>query len=80
MKVNRKKSTKRFTFNISRNTTSHKAGANTVTIHGNSDVGKTSYKTPTGTFSPGDSLTMTVNEAKALQIFLNTYLGSNSQS
>jgi hypothetical protein len=58
------KSTKRFDFGISRNSTSHKAGANLVTIGTRSDDGYYS----TG----GVQVSMTVKEAKALQLFLNS--------
>jgi hypothetical protein len=57
---------KRFTYGISRNTTSHKAGANQVTIATNSDDGFYS--------SGGVQLAMSVKEARALQSFLNTEL------
>ena len=62
------KSTKRFNFQISRNSTSHKAGANIVTIGTN---------TGDGFYSGGTTqMTMTVKEAKALQGFLNKTLSS----
>lgn len=57
------KSTKRFTYGISRNPTSHKAGANTVTIATRSDDGYYA--------SGGVQVSMTVKEARALQSFLN---------
>jgi hypothetical protein len=60
------KSTKRFDFGISRNSTSHKAGANTVTIGTRSDDGYYS--------AGGMQVNMTVKEAKALQSFLNSEL------
>ena len=64
MSYTNSKSIKRFSFGISRNDTSHAAGANTVTI----------------TTAPADDyystsmvgLTMTVKEARALQSFLNS--------
>ena len=67
MPYNKSKSTKRFSFDISRNPTAKRAGSNTVTI---------------ATLPPADSqysvgqtsLTMTVKEAKALQSFLNDNL------
>ena len=67
MSYTNSKSIKRFNFGISRNDTSHAAGANTVTI----------------TTAPADDyystsmvgLTMTVKEARALQGFLNDELG-----
>ena len=78
MNINKSKSTKRFNFKVSRNTTSHKTGANTFTITGRDyksvDRG---YQTSTGTFTPGQNLTMTVKEAKALQLFLNDHLSSS---
>ena len=64
------KSTSRFTFAVSRNTTAKKAGSNTVVIATNPiqdsqySVGQT-------------SLTMTVREAKALQSFLADSLDAN---
>jgi len=77
MNYSRSKSTKRFKFNVSRNTISHKSGANTVTISGR-DYDQSSkgsgYATGTGTFASGQNLTMTVKEAKAFQKFLNTHL------
>ena len=66
MNYSKTKSTKRFSFGIQRNTTSHKAGNNVVTIatNGSDDY----YSTSTV------GLTMTVKEAKALQRFLNDQL------
>lgn len=61
------KSTSRFTFGVSRNSTSHKAGANIVTI-ATRPSSADSYSTSTV------GLTMTVKEALALQSFLNTEL------
>ena len=61
------KSTKRFSFGISRNPTAKQAGSNIVTIEtvpADSDY----YSTSTV------GLTMTVKEARALQSFLNTEL------
>ena len=61
------KTTKRFSFDISRNDTSHKAGANIVTIATNPlGEGRYSYG--------GTQLTMTVREAQALRSFLNDNL------
>lgn len=61
------KSTKRFSFGISRNPTAKKAGSNVVTIATQGDsAGRYS--------SPTMSLSMTVKEAQALQHFLNEYL------
>jgi hypothetical protein len=62
------KSTKRFSFGISRNPTAKQAGSNIVTIEtvpADSDY----YSTSTV------GLTMTVKEARALQGFLNDELG-----
>jgi len=62
------KSTKRFSFGISRNPTAKQAGSNIVTIAtvpADSDY----YSTSTV------GLTMTVKEARALQGFLNNELG-----
>ena len=60
------KSTKRFDFGISRNSTSHRGGANVVTI----------ATSPVDEYysAGGAQLTMTVKEARALQSFLNTEL------
>jgi len=76
MKFNKSKSTKRLSFDINRNTTSHKAGANQVTITSKSGV---SYF---GRSQDGESttLTMTVKEAKAFNRFLNDYLDGSSSS
>ena len=67
MNYSNQKSTKRFTYGISRNSTSHQAGANTVTISTNPADGQ---QYSTGTVG----LTMSVREAKALRAFLNTEL------
>ena len=67
MNYSNQKSTKRFTYGISRNSTSHQAGANTITISTNPAAGQ---QYSTGTVG----LTMSVREAKALQSFLNTEL------
>ena len=66
MPYTKSKSTKRFTFEVNRNETSHKAGANTVIIATN----------PSSEFySAGtSSMTLTVKEAKALNMFLSTEL------
>lgn len=69
MSYQNSKSTKRFTYGISRNPTSHKAGANTVTIATNSGDGYYA--------SGGVQLSMTVKEARALQSFLNTEFDSS---
>ena len=61
------KSTKRFSFGISRNPTAKRAGSNILTIATNS--GDAHYSTPTS------GLTMTVKEATVLQSFLNDELG-----
>ena len=65
---NKTKTTKRFTFGISRNVTAKKAGSNVVTIATNGDTDQYSVGT--------SSLTMTVKEASALQNFLNKNLVS----
>ena len=77
MNYKRSKRTKRFSFSVSRNTTSHKSGANTFTISSTSTDSE-GYNTSTGTFSQGDTLTMTVKEAKAMQTFLNSHLERGS--
>ena len=75
MVKSRSKSTKRFNFQINTNDTSHQTGANTVSISvKNYDTGNPrGYSTPVGSISPGQTVTMTVKEAKAFQLFLNKY-------
>ena len=72
MQFNKSKSTKRFNFNINRDTVSHKVGANTVTITTNPSVD--SYLTSRS------QITMTVKEAKAFQNFLNSYIDGRTQT
>ena len=76
MNKTRTKSTSRFNFTVQTNSTSHKTGANTVSIsvkdYSNSSGHSRGYSTTTGDVSPGQTVTMTVKEAKALQKFLNT--------
>ena len=71
-KFSRSKQTKRYTFNVTRDVKSHKAGANTVTIESKE------YDTEQGKYSVGNTtpvtLTMTVNEAQALHRFLGKNL------
>ena len=65
MQFSKSKRTKRFNFNISRNSKSHKTGANTVTITTN----------PSDSYTTSRSqITMTVKEAKAFQSFLNSFI------
>ena len=73
--MNRSKNTKRFNFRINTNDTSHQAGANTVSISVKEyDTNSTGgYSTSVGSVSPGQTVTMTVKEAKAFQNFLNQY-------
>ncbi len=66
MKYSKTKSTKRFTFGVERNTTSHKAGSNIVTIATNGDTDRYSYGTT--------QLNLTVREAQTLNSFLNEQL------
>jgi len=67
MPYSNSKSTKRFSFGISRNTTAKQAGSNIVTI--------ATLPAEDSQYSVGQtSLTMTVREARALQGFLNTEL------
>jgi hypothetical protein len=66
MSFTKSKSTKRFSFGINRNSTAKKAGSNVVTIATNPESGRYSYG--------GTSLTMTVREAQARQLFLNEHL------
>lgn len=63
--------TKRFTFGVTRNTTSKQAGSNIVTI-ATRPVDGSYYSTPT------TQLSMTVKEAKALSGFLNSSLSESS--
>jgi hypothetical protein len=70
MPYTKSKSTKRFSFGISRNPTAKKAGSNTVTI--------ATQPISEGYSYGGTSLTMTVREAQALQSFLNENLGDLS--
>ena len=74
MNIKRSKSTKRFSFRVNRNTTSHQSGANSFIIESKGYVKPGinrgySY----GTTDPG-TFVMTVKEAKALQGFLNKNL------
>jgi len=73
MQFNKSKNTKRLSFNISRDTVSHKAGSNTVSITTNA---------PDDTYYTSRSqITMTVKEARAFQSFLNSYIdGKESNS
>ena len=66
MQFSKSKRTKRFNFQISRDTKSHKVGANTVSIVTNPV--QDSYQTSRS------QITMTVKEAKAFQSFLNSYI------
>ena len=68
MNYSKQKNTKRFEFQIDRNTTAKKAGSNVVTI---------STRPSSGQYSVGQtSLTMTVKEAQALNNFLNESLSA----
>ncbi len=71
--MNRSKNTKRFSFRATTNDSSHQTGANTVSISiKDYDTNNTKgYSTPVGTVQPGQSVVMTVKEAKAFQNFLN---------
>ena len=73
MQFSKSKRTKRFNFQISRDTKSHKVGSNTVSITTN----------PSGDsyLTSRSQITMTVKEAKAFQNFLNSYIdGSQTTS
>ena len=66
MNYSKTKNTKRFSFQVNRNTTAKKAGSNTVTI---------STRGTDGRYSAGQSqLTLTVREASALKSFLDSNL------
>jgi len=68
MNYSKQKNTKRFNFQVYRNTTAKKAGSNTVTI---------STRPSDGQYSVSQtSLTMTVKEAQALNNFLNETLSA----
>jgi hypothetical protein len=74
MQFSKSKSTKRFNFNISRDTKSHKVGSNTVSIVTNPPGGD-KYQTSRS------EITMTVKEARAFQNFLNSHIdGSTTPS
>ena len=66
MQYTKSKSTKRFNFNINRDTVSHKVGSNTVSITTNAP--DDSY------YTSRSQITMTVKEARAFQGFLNAYI------
>ena len=72
MQFNKSKSTKRFNFNINRDTVSHKVGANTVTI--------TTNPSDDSYYTSRSQITMTVKEAKAFQNFLNSYIDGRTQT
>ena len=71
--MKRSKNTKRFSFQTNTNDASHQTGANTVSISVKDyDTNNTKgYSTSVGTVEPGQSVIMTVKEAKAFQNFLN---------
>ena len=75
-KFSRKKSTKRFDFRVTRNTSSHQTAANTVTIQ------PKAYDTNAGrgysfnSIDQNGTVTMSVREAKALYTFLQQNLDS----
>ena len=71
MNYSKTKSTKRFSFGITRNSTAHKAGGNSLTI-------STNPSTDSGYSVGQTSLVMTVREAQALQGFLNEQFGYDS--
>ena len=72
--MRRTKNTKRFSFKINTNDRSHQAGANTVSITGLDYDSSGGYSTSTGDINPGQTVTMTVKEAKAFQVFLERFL------
>ena len=78
--MNRTKNTKRFSFKINTNDRSHQAGANTVSIIGRDYVSTGGYSSSTGDINPGETVTMTVKEAKALQVFLEKFLFRSDNS
>ena len=73
MSYNNTKTTSRFQFGISRNSTAKKAGSNVVTI--------ATRPAQNGQYSTGTTqLQMTVKEAQALQAFLNESFSMSSES
>ena len=73
MSYNNTKTTSRFQFGISRNSTAKKAGSNVVTI--------ATLPASNGQYSVGTTqISMTVKEATALQSFLNDSLGNNASA
>ncbi len=66
MQYNKSKSTKRFNFNINRDTVSHKAGSNTVSI--------TTNAPDDAYYTSRSQITMTIKEARAFQSFLNSFI------
>ena len=74
MSYNNTKTTSRFQFGISRNSTAKKAGSNVVTI--------ATRPALNGQYSTGTTqLQMTVKEAQALQAFLNeSFMSSESDN
>ena len=78
--MTRSKNTKRFSFQINTNDTSHQTGANTVSISVKDydTNGSRGYSTSVGSVNPGQTVTMTVKEAKAFQLFLNQYFTPNN--
>ena len=73
MSYSNTKTTSRFQFGISRNTTAKKAGSNVVTI--------STLPASNGQYSTGTTqLQMTVKEAQALQSFLNESFASESDN
>lgn len=69
MPYTKNQSTKRFSFAVTRDPKSHKAGSNTLVISTNPE---SSSKYSTGT----TSVTMSVKEARVLQNFLNNEFGN----
>ena len=76
-KFSRSKQTKRFTYNVTRNTKSHQAGANTVTIMSKDyDTSGRGYSFQANEV-PG-TVTMSVKEATALYNFLGKNLNQSA--
>ena len=76
-KFSRSKQTKRFTYNVKRDTKSHKAGANIVTISSKDyDTSGRGYSFQTNEV-PGQ-MTMSIKEAMALYNFLGKTLNKNA--
>ena len=71
MAFSKSKSTKRFNFQINRDSKSHKAGSNIVSIVTSPPAEAGNY------YTSRSEITMTVKEARAFQSFLNKHLADS---